>query len=344
MVAFFFYKNVYFGLTIFFYNAMNKFSGQLIYDDYYMSLYNVIFTSLVPLAIGILDQDVDRAACMEFPGLYLQVQRNKCFSPWVLAGWFFQGVLHSLITMAVVFLSTAQGADRESGETYSHWHVGIILFSSVVITVHVQIASVLDNWTLFHHLSIWGSVGIWFLYLLGYGAIPAAWSTRMYMLFLRISAPSLFFWLIISVVPCLCVVPGILARKAYHLVKLEDHEIIQEMRKLESRPGKPFFKKKVLRRTISPEELSTFSKSKARFTANKGYVPGDVPGSVSYFTPQSTLDQIEYEAHGVSRHPVVAKLEKELSINPYRHRDADFAEESYSTCESDLSHNSQTSD
>lgn len=36
--------------------------------------------------------------------------------------------------------------------------VGSILFSVVVVTVHLEIASILDHWTPLHHLSIWFSV------------------------------------------------------------------------------------------------------------------------------------------------------------------------------------------
>ena len=36
--------------------------------DFYMSGYNVVFTMLPPLLVGILDQDVDRAHISKFPG------------------------------------------------------------------------------------------------------------------------------------------------------------------------------------------------------------------------------------------------------------------------------------
>ena len=36
--------------------------------DFYMSLYNVIFTVLPPLIIGMFDQDVDREMSRLYPG------------------------------------------------------------------------------------------------------------------------------------------------------------------------------------------------------------------------------------------------------------------------------------
>ena len=37
--------------------------------------------------------------------------------------------------------------------------VGSTLFTVVVITVHLQLASMLEFWTWVHHLTIWGSIG-----------------------------------------------------------------------------------------------------------------------------------------------------------------------------------------
>ena len=72
MVLFFFYKNMLFGVTIFVFNAFNAFSGQFIYNDFYMTLFNVVFTALTPVVIGIFDRDVDKAMALKYPGLYMQ--------------------------------------------------------------------------------------------------------------------------------------------------------------------------------------------------------------------------------------------------------------------------------
>lgn len=68
----FFYKNLIFGISIFAYNAFCAFSGQYIYEDTYMTLYNVIFTSVLPLIIGMFDRDMDRPWALKYPGIYKQ--------------------------------------------------------------------------------------------------------------------------------------------------------------------------------------------------------------------------------------------------------------------------------
>lgn len=67
------------GLTIFVFNALTVFSGQPIYNDFYMACYNVVFTALAPLVVGWFDRDLDKAYGMRFPLLYKEGQNNLYF-------------------------------------------------------------------------------------------------------------------------------------------------------------------------------------------------------------------------------------------------------------------------
>ncbi|RWW70132.1 hypothetical protein BHE74_00022203 [Ensete ventricosum] len=64
-ICYFFYKNITFGLTLFLYEAYASFSGQPAYNDWYLSLYNVFFTSLPVIALGVFDQDVSARLCLK---------------------------------------------------------------------------------------------------------------------------------------------------------------------------------------------------------------------------------------------------------------------------------------
>ncbi|GJM99809.1 hypothetical protein PR202_ga16944 [Eleusine coracana subsp. coracana] len=65
MICYFFYKNVTFGVTIFLYEAFASFSGMPAYNDWLLSLYNVFFTSLPVIALGVFDQDVSARLCLQ---------------------------------------------------------------------------------------------------------------------------------------------------------------------------------------------------------------------------------------------------------------------------------------
>lgn len=77
-ICYFFYKNIAFGFTLFFYEIYASFSGQAAYNDWYLSLYNVFFTSLPVIALGVFDQDVSARLCHKvyIPLYYIQFLFN----------------------------------------------------------------------------------------------------------------------------------------------------------------------------------------------------------------------------------------------------------------------------
>ncbi|MCH89296.1 phospholipid-transporting ATPase 3-like, partial [Trifolium medium] len=56
VVIYFFYKNLTFTLTQFWFTFQTGFSGQRFYDDWFQSLYNVIFTALPVIIVGLFDK------------------------------------------------------------------------------------------------------------------------------------------------------------------------------------------------------------------------------------------------------------------------------------------------
>ncbi|KAL3613789.1 hypothetical protein CASFOL_041863 [Castilleja foliolosa] len=57
MICYFFYKNIAFGFTLFWFEARASFSGQPAYNDWYMSTYNVFFISLLVFLIRMFPLD-----------------------------------------------------------------------------------------------------------------------------------------------------------------------------------------------------------------------------------------------------------------------------------------------
>lgn len=58
MILYFFFKNFIFTVPQFYYAFYTGFSGQTLYDDWFVSLYNLCFTSLPLLFKALLDQDL----------------------------------------------------------------------------------------------------------------------------------------------------------------------------------------------------------------------------------------------------------------------------------------------
>ena len=79
------------------YSFFNNFSGQIAYESWTLSYYNVIFTVLPPLVIGVFDQFVSARMLDRYPQLYMLGQQNAFFTPMSFWLWFANALYHSLV-------------------------------------------------------------------------------------------------------------------------------------------------------------------------------------------------------------------------------------------------------
>lgn len=196
MICYFFYKNIAFGFTIFYFEAYASFSGQAAYNDWYLSFYNVLFTSLPVIALGVFDQDVSAQFCLEFPGLYQEGLQNTLFSWLRILTWSFNGALSATIIFFFCILAMEQQAFRKNGQVVGLEILGTAMYTCVVLVVNFQMALSINFFTYIQHLFIWGSILSWYLFTLLYGYMDAYVSTSAFMVFVEACAPSPSFWLV----------------------------------------------------------------------------------------------------------------------------------------------------
>jgi len=83
------------------YSFFNNFSGQIAYESWTLSLYNVVFTVLPPLVIGIFDQFVSARILDRYPQLYTLGQKNEFFTKTAFWLWVANALYHSLVRVPV---------------------------------------------------------------------------------------------------------------------------------------------------------------------------------------------------------------------------------------------------
>ncbi|KAH9411241.1 phospholipid-translocating P-type ATPase [Ordospora pajunii] len=71
-----FFKNIFFISIQFMYNFFNGYSGMPIYNNFFLNYYNVLFTSLVPLSIGLFDKDKPEEYLMANPKRYSDARKH----------------------------------------------------------------------------------------------------------------------------------------------------------------------------------------------------------------------------------------------------------------------------
>jgi phospholipid-transporting ATPase len=75
-------------------------SGQTIYESWMLSLSNALFTSYLPIVIGVTDQYVTADQLLRHPTLYSRGQRNSCFT----APRFWKAALNATLQALGLFL------------------------------------------------------------------------------------------------------------------------------------------------------------------------------------------------------------------------------------------------
>ncbi|XP_057738423.1 putative phospholipid-transporting ATPase 9 isoform X1 [Arachis stenosperma] len=196
MICYFFYKNIAFGLTLFFYEIYASFSGEAAYNDWFLSLYNVFFTSLPVIALGVFDQDVSAKLCLKFPLLYQEGVQNVLFSWKRILGWAFNGVLNATLIFFFCVKAIEYQAFRKGGEVAGLEELGATMYTCVVWVVNCQMALSINYFTYIQHIFIWGGILLWYLFLLAYGAMDPTLSTTAYKVFVEACAPAPSYWLI----------------------------------------------------------------------------------------------------------------------------------------------------
>jgi len=85
-------------LTVTQYSFFNNFSGQVAYESWTLTFYNVLFTLLPPLVIGVFDQNVSARMLDRYPQLYIHGQKNEFFSKTAFWLWVTNALYHSLVS------------------------------------------------------------------------------------------------------------------------------------------------------------------------------------------------------------------------------------------------------
>ncbi|CAN6201311.1 unnamed protein product [Urochloa humidicola] len=282
MICYFFYKNIAFGLTIFYFEAFAGFSGQSVYDDWFMLLFNVVLTSLPVISLGVFEQDVSSEICLQFPALYQQGPKNLFFDWYRILGWMGNGLYSSL---AIFFLNLCifyDQAIRAGGQTADMAAVGTAMFTCIIWAVNMQIALTMSHFTWIQHLFVWGSITTWYLFILAYGMTLR--SRDNYQILLEVLGPAPIYWAATLLVTAACNIPYLIHISYQRSCNPLDHHVIQEIK---------YLKKDVEDQTMWKRERSKArQKTKIGFTARVDAKIKQIKGRLHKKGPSLTIHTV----------------------------------------------------
>ncbi|QIX01316.1 hypothetical protein AMS68_006833 [Peltaster fructicola] len=241
VILFFYYKNTALFITQFWYSFYNAFSGQVIYESWTLSFFNVIFTVMPPFVLGIFDQFVNARLLDRYPQLYQLSQKGVFFQTHNFWSWVGNGFYHSLVLYFVSIAVFRRDGIMSNGQVAGHWVWGTVLYTAALVTVLGKAALIVNIWTKWTFLAIPGSFIIWFIFLPFYGYLaPMLHFSTEYINTIPVVFELPEFWLMgFIVLPALCLVRDFAWKYAKRMYYPQAYHHVQEIQKYNIQDYRP---------------------------------------------------------------------------------------------------------
>ncbi|XP_026991102.2 phospholipid-transporting ATPase IA isoform X3 [Tachysurus fulvidraco] len=167
-----FYKNIVLYIIEIWFAFVNGFSGQILFERWCIGLYNVIFTALPPLTLGIFERSCRKENMLKYPELYKTSQNAQGFNTKVFWAHCLNGLFHSVILFWFPLKAFQHDTVFGNGKTPDYLLLGNMVYTFVVITVCLKAGLETSSWTMFSHIAIWGSIGLWVVF---FGIYSSLW-------------------------------------------------------------------------------------------------------------------------------------------------------------------------
>ena len=206
------YKNAILSIMLFFYDFYDGFSGTLLYDTWLFTLYNVMFTALPPLILGLFERDVSPGTAMKYPELFVQYRQRKVFTTFTMMLWVLSALYHASVIFFGTFLA-AQGDSLVSNYLTSGLFSKGTANCTVLITVALlKCALSTRYWVWLSHFCLWGSLVTYYAVVVSYSLFPNfAGTGDMYWIFENLMI-SVQFWLYFAVLVVMCLFPDVMLK------------------------------------------------------------------------------------------------------------------------------------
>ncbi|XP_075998000.1 phospholipid-transporting ATPase ID [Genypterus blacodes] len=211
-LCYFFYKNFAFTLVHFWYGFFCGFSAQAVYDQWFITLFNIVYTSLPVLAVGLFDQDVSDQTSLRYPSLYKHGQQNLLFNKRQFFLCTLQGAATSFLLFFIPYGAFSFTLKEDGAHTSDQQVFAVTIATSLVIVVSVQIGLDTHYWTALNLLFIWGSLSMYFaaLFALQSDGIFAIFQSNFpFIGAARNCLTQASVWLVILLTTVVCVAPGV---------------------------------------------------------------------------------------------------------------------------------------
>ncbi|XP_059473121.1 phospholipid-transporting ATPase IF isoform X2 [Neocloeon triangulifer] len=149
LVEYFFYKNIAYVTPQVFFQFINFWSTTALYDGFYITLYNVIFSFFPVVLFGITEQDLSADTLLAHPENYLRHRKNKLMEWPKFMGWVAHGLWHAICCYfgVLLYLQVNSTALNGNGSDAGLWILGTATMHNVVIVVNLKVLIMSRYWS-----------------------------------------------------------------------------------------------------------------------------------------------------------------------------------------------------
>ncbi|KAK0729767.1 hypothetical protein B0H67DRAFT_477359 [Lasiosphaeris hirsuta] len=223
----FFYKNMVWTWAIFWYQIFCNFDISYIFDSTYILMFNLLFTSVPVILMGVLDQDVSDAVSLAVPQLYRRGIERMEWTQLKFWAYMVDGIYQSVVSFFIPFVvvaltATAAGNGLDIAERS---RLGAYIAHPAVITINLYIMINTYRWDwvmilvfVLSDLFIFFWTGIYTAFTYAgpfYQAAPQVYQ-------------ELTFWMTLIVTPAICMLPRFTIKCIQKQIFPYDIDIIRE--------------------------------------------------------------------------------------------------------------------
>lgn len=226
MHANFFYKNIIFTVSMFWFFIFSSFDATYLFEYTLLLMYNLFFTSLPVGFLGAFDQDVNPTAAMVFPQLYKRGIASLEYTRTRFWLYMFDGLYQSAVIFFIPYFAygTGESWSSQGRDTNSLWDIGTTVACAGVLSANGYVSINIRYWTVMTWIINVASTLLIYIYIPIYSAVTAL----PYAGEVGVIYPTFSFWAVILIATIIAIGPRWLVRSFKQSYFPQDKDIIRE--------------------------------------------------------------------------------------------------------------------
>uniref|UniRef100_A0A3Q2XZQ5 Phospholipid-transporting ATPase n=1 Tax=Hippocampus comes TaxID=109280 RepID=A0A3Q2XZQ5_HIPCM len=161
-LQYFFYKNFTFTFVHVWYGFFCGFSAQTVYDQWFVSMYNVVYTVLPVLGMSLFDQDVNDRWSFQHPQLYSPGPLNIYFNKKSMACCMIHSCYSSLVVFFIPWAAMHDTVADDGKDIADYQSFAFVVQTCLLLVVNIQLCLDTNYWTAVNQSFMWGSLILYF--------------------------------------------------------------------------------------------------------------------------------------------------------------------------------------